>query len=155
MQPDVNRFEVQRQCSFIADGFLKGVATHIALFILISPECPEGITVSLIDRCSRQTEEKSIGESLAHPAPEVAFLSAVSLIHHDNDVGAVIEQSAGFSELMDGGNDDLSDVPAEELLKFLPAIGPDHIGNIGGVEGGGDLSIEVDPIDNDYHRRIF
>src|SRR5207253_2932695 len=80
----------------------------------------------------------------AHLAAEVALLGAVRLVDEDDDVVAVVEEAVGFPELVDGGDDDLAGVVLQEALQLGAGLRLHQVGDVGGVEGGGDLGVEVD-----------
>ena len=82
----LRRLEMQRQRGLVADGFLERVAAHVALAILVRAERPESIAIRPIDRRAGKPEQKRIRQRLAHLAPEVAFLRAMRLVHHHDDV---------------------------------------------------------------------
>ena len=42
----------------------------------------------------------------------------------------------------------------EQVSSSLARLGLDQVGDVGGVEGGADLGVEVDAVDHDEHRRV-
>ena len=56
------------------------------------------------------------------------------LIHHDNDVRAVIEDALCLGELVNSGDDDFTGIIGQKLFQFFAAIRPYKVGHVGGVE---------------------
>ena len=151
LQSHLRRLEMQRQRGLVPDRLLERVAAHVALLVLVGTESPERVPVGPVDRRAGQAEEEGIGQGLAHLAAEVAFLGAVGFVHHHNDVRAVVQFAAGLAELVDRGDEHLADILAQQGLQLLPRGHAHHVRHVGGVEGGGDLSVEVDAVHHDYH----
>lgn len=110
--------------------------------------------VALVDWRAGQPEEECVGQCFAHLLPVVAFLGAVGFVDHRDDVGAVVEHTVGFTELVDHRDDDLAGTLAQQGLQLVAGVGGDESGYVGGVEGSGDLGIEVDAVDDDQDRRV-
>ena len=146
--------EVQRQRGLVADGFLERVTAHVAFLVFVGAEGPVGIAVGTVDGRAGEAEEEGIGQGLAHLAAQIAFLRAVGFVHHHDDVGAFVQPAAGLAELVDGSDEDLAHVLPEQGLQFLPRGHAHHVRHVGGVEGGGDLRVEVDAVHHDHHRGI-
>ena len=66
-----------------------------------------------------------------------------------------VEHAVGFPEFMDRGDDDFAHILRQQRLQLIAALGGDQVGHIGGVEGGRDLRVEIDPIDDDQHGRVL
>ncbi len=64
---------------------------------------------------------------------------------------AVVQHALGLAELEDGGDDDLARVLAQQRFQLLADLGLDQVGDVGGVEGGADLGVQVDAVDHDQH----
>ena len=77
------------------------------------------------------------------------------LVHHRNDVAAVVQDAAGLGELEDRGDDDLARVLRQQALQLGPTVGLHEIWRIRGVEGARDLAVEVDPVHHDHHCGIL
>ena len=154
LQLHLRRLEVQRQRGLVADGLLERVAAHVALLVLVGAEGPEGVAVGAVDGRAGEAEEEGIGQRLAHLAAQVAFLRAVRLVHHHDDVRALVQPAARLAELVDGGDEHLAHVLPEQRLQLLPRGHADHVRHVGGVEGGGDLRVEVDAVHHDHHRGV-
>ena len=135
-------------------GQLGFVAHLVALLILVRAEGPEGVAVPLVDRRTGQTKEKGIGQRVAHLATQVAFLGAVRLVHHHDDVRALVQAAVRLAELVNGGDDDLAGIGRQQALQLLPGGSSDHVRNIGGIEGGGDLGVQIDAVHYDHHRGV-
>ncbi len=146
--------KVQRQRGLVPDAVLEGIAAQVALGILIRSKGPERVFVSPVDRRAGQTKEKGIGQSLAHLPSIVPFLRAVRLIHHYNDVFAVVPLPFRLAEFVDRGDQHLPHVLIDQLLQFLSVRHPDHVRHVRCVEGRTDLRVQVDPVHHDQHRRI-
>ena len=154
LQPHFRRFEMQRQGGLVTDGLLEGVAAQVALVVLVGTEGPEGVVVGTVDGCAGEAKQERIGQRLAHLATEVAFLGAMGFVDHDDDVRAFVEPAAGLAELVDGGNEHLAHVLPEQLLQLLAGGHADHVGHVGGVEGGADLGVEIDAVHHDDDRGV-
>ena len=146
--------EMQRERGFVADGLLEGIAAEVALFILVGAEGPERVLVRPIDGRAGEAKQKRIWQRLAHLAAEIAFLGAVSFVHHDDDVRAFVQLAAGLAELVDRGDEHFPDVLPEKRLQFLPGGHADHVRNIGRIECRGDLRVEIDSIHHDDYRGV-
>ena len=147
-------FKVQRQRGFVADRFFERVAAHIAVLVFIGAEGPVGIAIALVDGRAGQAEQKRIGQRLAHLLAQIAFLRAMGFVHEDDDVRSGVEHAVGFREFMNRGDDDFAHILRQQRLQLIAALGGDQVGHIGGVEGGRDLRVEIDPIDDDQHGRV-
>ena len=78
-------------------------------------------------------------------------MRSVRLIHHHDDVGAIVKLAARFTELVDSRDQNLANVLRQQRLQLLAGSHPHHVRNIRGIEGGGDLCVEIDAVhDNDY-----
>ena len=144
-------FEVQRQGGPVADGVLEGIARHVAAVVFLGTKGPEGVLVGLVDRGAGETEEEGVGQRGPHLAAEVAFLGAVGFVDHHDDVVPGIHVREGIAELVDGGDDDLAGAFLQQIMQLLDAVGGDDVGDIGGVEGAGDLGVEIGAVDEDEH----
>jgi len=82
-------------------------------------------------------------------------LGAVRLVDHDDDVVATVQDARGLSKLVDGRDDHFARVLGEHRLEFSPRVRRDSVRHIGGVEGGCDLCVEIDPVDDDEHRWVM
>jgi len=140
---------VQGQGGAVADGFFEAVAAHVAVLVFIGSEGGEGVALAAVDGCARQPEEKGVRQGGAHFDAEVAFLRAVGFIHEDDNVIAFVQHAIGFGKLENGGDDDLARVLFEQGFEFGAAFGFDEVGDVGGVEGGADLGVEVEAIHHD------
>ena len=78
----------------------------------------------------------------------------MGLVDHHDDVLAVVEHAGRLAELVDSRDDHLASVGRQEPLKLGPLWNGDHVGYVGSVEGGGDLGVEVDAVDDDHDRGI-
>ena len=145
---------MKRQRGLVPDRVLERVAAHVSLLILVRAESPEGVAVSLVDRRSGQAEEKSVGQCVAHLASQIAFLGTVRLVHHHDDVRTLVQTAIRLAELVNGGDDDFAGVSRQQALQLLPGCRSDHVRDIGGVEGGGDLGVQVDAVHHDHHRGV-
>ena len=67
-----------------------------------------------------------------------------------------VEPAAGLTELVDSGNQHFAHIlPEEQLLLLLSGGHAYHVRHVSSVEGGADLSIEVNTVHPGYyHRRI-
>ena len=75
----------------------------------------------------------------------------MGLVHHYDDVIPFIQAAAGLAELVNRGDDDFAGVLLQHALQFLPGVGPGHVGDVRGIESGGDLGIQINPVHhNDY-----
>lgn len=146
---DEARLEVQGQGGAVADGFFEAVAAHVAVFVFVGAEGVEGVAVAAVDGRARQPEEKSVGQGGAHFHAEVAFLRAVGFIHQHDDIFAFVQHAVGFAKFENGGDDDLARVLFEQGFEFGAGFGFDEVGDVGGVEGGADLRVEVEPVHHD------
>jgi hypothetical protein len=63
----------------------------------------------------------------------------------------LVEHAIGLAELEDGRDDDLARVLVQQALQFRARLGLDQVRDVGGVEGGADLRVQVDAIDHDQH----
>ena len=79
----------------------------------------------------------------------------MGLVHHGDDVAAVVEDAVGLAELEDRRDDDLAHVLPQQPLQLGPAVGLDQVRRVGGVEGAGDLGVEVNAVDHDHHGRVL
>src|SRR5699024_4262856 len=86
--------KVQRERRPITDGLSKGIAREVSTLILVSAEPHECVAIATVDRGAGQAEEESVRECLTHQSTVITFLRTVSLIHHGDDVVAVIEHLA-------------------------------------------------------------
>ena len=145
---------MQRQRGLVADGLLERVAAHVALLVLVGAEGPEGVPVGPVDGRAGEAEQERVRQRLAHLAAEVAFLRAVRLVHHHDDVRPLVQLAARLAELVDGGDEHLAHVLPEQRLQLLPRGHADHVRHVGGVERGGDLRVEVDAVHHDDHRGV-
>ena len=107
---------MQLQCSPIADRLLKAVATHIAFVIFFCTEGIKGIAIGPVNRGSRQTEQKSIGQRLAHFPTKITFLSAMSFINQRDNITTIIQAPGGLAKLEDGSDDNLAYILRQQLL---------------------------------------
>ena len=149
LQLDLRRLEMQRQRGLVPDGLLERVAAHVAFLVLVGAEGPEGVLVGPVDGRAGEAEEEGVGQRLAHLAAQVAFLGAVRLVHHHDDVRALVQPAVRLGELVDGGDEHLAHVLPQQGLQLLPRGHADHVRHVGGVEGGGDLGVEVDAVHHD------
>ena len=68
---------------------------------------------------------------------------------------AVVQHAVGLAELVDRRDDDLADVLARAgRCSSLRLSAFTRFGRVRGVEGARDLAVEVDPVDDDHHRRV-
>ncbi len=49
-------------------------------------------------------------QSLTHLAAKIALLGAVRLVHHHDDVGALIQLAAGLAKLVDRRDEHFADI---------------------------------------------
>ena len=111
----------------------------------------EGVAVALVDGRAGQPEEEGVGQRRAHADAKLALLRAVCLVHQHDDVRAGVEQPLRLAKLENGRDDDLAAVLAQQLRQFLARLRLNQIGNVGGVEGGADLRVQVDAVHGDDH----
>ena len=123
LQLHLRRLEMQRQRGLVADGFLERVAAHVALLVLVRAEGPEGVPVGAVDGRAGEAEQERIRQRLAHLAAEVAFLRAMRLVHHHDDVRALVQLAAGLAELVDGGDEHLAHI-LRRAASATPAASP-------------------------------
>ena len=64
--------------------------------------------VGLVDRCTRQAEEKSIGQCHPHTLAQITFLGTMCLVHHNDDDFPLIDVRLGILELENGSDDDIA-----------------------------------------------
>ena len=150
----LRRLEVQRQRGLVADRFLERVAAHVALLVLVGAEGPEGVAVGAVDGRAGEAEEEGIGQRLAHLAAQVAFLRAVRLVHHHDDVRALVEPPPASANLWMVVMSTLRTSCASSVCSSCRVAHADHVRHVGGVEGGGDLRVEVDAVHHDHHRGV-
>ena len=147
-------FEVKLLSGPIADRVFEPATAHVAALVFLSPEGEEGVLVGPVDRRAGQAEEERVRQCHPHLPTEVAFLAAMGFVDQHDDVVAGVEHTFHVTKLVDGGDDDLAGVLAQGLL-VLAALGLDEVGRVVGVEGAADLAVEIDPVDQDHHRRVL
>src|SRR5262249_29703829 len=102
----------------VADRVLERVPRQVSAHVSGRAEPHESVAVPPVDRRARQTEQKSVRQSLTHLLPEVAFLRAVGFVHHRNAVVARIEHAGSLTELVDRSDYDLPGTLAQERLQL-------------------------------------
>src|SRR5690606_33118907 len=100
-----------------------------------------------------------VGQRGAHLHPQIPFLGAVGFVYHDDDVFAVVQQGRivicpDIAEFEDGGDDDFAGVLAQQGFQRFAAVRFDQVGDVGSVEGGADLGVQVDAVDDDEHSGV-
>ena len=85
-QSDVHSFKMERKRCPVPYWILERVPVHVALLVLFRTECQESISISLIDRRTSEAKQEDVGQSMAHLAVKVAFLGAMSFIHHNDNI---------------------------------------------------------------------
>ncbi len=78
----------------------------------------------------------------------------MGLVDHRDDVLPGIEDARCLAELVDRGDDDLPCTLTEQRLELRSRVGGDQPWDIGGVEGAGDLRVQIDAVDHDQDRRV-
>jgi hypothetical protein len=68
----------------------------------------------------------------------------VGFIHQHDDIFAFVQHAIGFAKFENGGDDDFARVLFEQGFEFGAGFGFDQVGDVGGVEGGADLRVEVE-----------
>ena len=149
------RLEMQLLRRPVADRVVQAVAAHVAAFVGVGAEGVEGVLVGAVDRRAGQAEQERVRQRVAHLAAQIAFLRAVRLVHQHDDVVAVVQHAVGLGELVDRGDHHLPRVLAQQIGEFLAAFRAHHVGHVGGIEGAGDLAVEVDPVHHDQHRGVL
>ena len=66
----------------------------------------------------------------------------------------LVQLAAGLAKLVDGGDEDLADVLGQKGLQLLAGGHLNHVRHVGGVEGGGDLGVQVNAVHHDHDRGI-
>jgi len=153
-QPDLGCLEVQRQRGPVADRVLERVAAQVAALVLVGAEGPERIAVGPIDGRAGQSEQERVGQRVAHFAAQVAFLRAVGLVHHHDHVRAFVQPPLGLGEFVDRRDQHFAHVLGQQRVQFLPRVHAEHVGHVRGVERGGDLRVQIDPVHDDDHRGV-
>ena len=105
------------------------------VLVLFGAEGVESIAVGPVDRRPGQAEQEGVGQSVAHLAAEVTFLSPVGLVDQSDNVAAVVQHPFDLAELEDCGNDDLAYVLLKQPLQLSSALGLDQIRRVSSVEG--------------------
>ena len=148
------RLEVQRQGGAVADRLFEAVAAHVAARVFLGAEGIEGVAVTPVDGRAGQAKQEGVRQGGAHLHPQVAFLGAVGFVHQGDDVLAVVQHAVGLAKFEDGGDDDLAGVLPQQGFEFVAAFGLDQVGDVGGIEGGADLGVQVDAVHHDQHGRV-
>jgi hypothetical protein len=78
----------------------------------------------------------------------------VGFIHQHDDIFIRTQQAIGLAKFENGGDDDFARALFEQGFEFGAAFGFDQVGDVGGVEGGADLGVEVDAVNDDEHGRV-
>ena len=81
-----DRLKVQREGGTVTDGVGEGILAHIAAAVFCGTKGGKGVLVDTVDGSTRQAEEERVRKSGPHFNAKIAFLGAVALIHHDDDV---------------------------------------------------------------------
>ncbi len=79
----------------------------------------------------------------------------MGFVHQHDHVAALVEHPLRLTKFVDGGDDDLARVLAQQLFQFGAALGLDQVGDVRGVKGGADLRVQVDAVHHDQHGRVL
>ena len=78
----------------------------------------------------------------------------MGLVHQHNDVRAFVEPAPRLGEFVDGGDQHLAHILPEQRLQFQARGHAHHVRHVGGIEGGGDLCVQVDAVHHNQYGGI-
>ena len=155
MKLNRNGLKVKWQCCTVTNRIGEGVTAHIPGTILFSTKCGKGVLVHTIDRSTCQAEEECIRKGQTHLFTEVAFLSSVCFVDHNDDVVTSIKFAADFTKLKDGSDEYFTHIATEEGKQFFLRGCTCKIRNVGSVERGSNLCLKVNAVVHNNHCRIL
>ena len=117
---------MQGQSGFVPDRILERIPAHVALGVLVRAEGPVGVVIRAVNGRSGEAEQECVWECLTHLAPQIAFLGAVGLVGHDDNIRTPGKLGIGFTSFgMEFVNEreDGAMIFARQLLQVEAAFG--------------------------------
>ena len=149
-----DRLEVQRQCGAVTDGVREGILAHIAAAVFCGTKGGKGVLIDAVDGGTCQAKEERIRESGPHFNTQIAFLGAVALVHHDDDVISKAQFAGDLLETENRSYDDFSNILPQHGHQLFTGRGRLQISHIRGMELGGDLGLQIQTIVHDQDRGV-